>query len=249
MAGLRCLCGETVPGDGEDALRRALHAHAAEQHADFPLTESRAREIVAAHLRMTPWDGARAPLAGPVAIRALEPGRAADFLGFFDREAFADNPMWASCYCMYHHFAGEPRAWGTRTETENRAEKAELVRSGRARGWLAYAGDRVVGWCHAAPRGELPALAREPELDQSSVGSIVCFVVAPAFRGQGVAGRLLDRACAGFREQGFSLAEAYPRRAPGSEADAFHGPLEMYLAAGFTIAHQAERVVVVRREL
>jgi GNAT superfamily N-acetyltransferase len=198
---------------------------------------------------MTPWDGRRRPLPGALEIRALEPARGRDFFGFFDREAFPDNPMWASCYCLFHEFKGDLRDWGKRTDAENRAEKAELVRSGRARGCLAYAGGRVVGWCHAAPRAELPGLRREPSVDEARVGSIVCFVVAPPYRGSGVARQLLDAACDGFRREGFAFAEGYPRRGADSAAHAYHGPLEMYLAAGFAIAREADRVVVVRRAL
>ena len=40
-------------------------------------------------------------MSGPVEIRELTPELLADFLGFFEGEAFADNPGWASCYCQF----------------------------------------------------------------------------------------------------------------------------------------------------
>jgi GNAT superfamily N-acetyltransferase len=246
---LRCLCGDVLPGADEAALLAALRAHARARHADFPLTDARAREIVRAQLRATPWDGRRRALPGALEVRALEPDRTDDFLGFFDRDAFPDNPMWAGCYCLFHQFRGELAEWGKRGEAENRAEKAELVRTGRSHGWLAYAGGRVVGWCHAAPRAELPGLAREPAVDATPVGSIACFVVAPPYRRSGVARQLLDAACDGFRRAGLAFAEGYPRRGTGSDAHAFHGPLDLYLSAGFAIALENDRVAVVRRPL
>lgn len=33
----------------------------------------------------------------PVEIWPLAPSRLSDFLAFFDRDAFADNPHWAGC--------------------------------------------------------------------------------------------------------------------------------------------------------
>ncbi len=36
----------------------------------------------------------------PIDVRAISPGQLRDFLAFFDHEAFADNPKWASCYCQ-----------------------------------------------------------------------------------------------------------------------------------------------------
>ena len=64
----------------------------------------------------------------------------------------------------------------------------ELMRSARANGLVAYRVGRVVGWCHAAPKTELLNLPTGSEAD---VGAIVCFVVAPDARRQGIATALL----------------------------------------------------------
>ena len=79
-------------------------------------------------------------------------------------------------------------------------------------GWLAYAGNEVVGWCNAGPRHGINGLFDEPEPLTDRIDAIVCFVVAPESRRHGVAAALLDRACAGLRAQGYAWAEAYPRR-------------------------------------
>ncbi len=252
MPMLQCLCGERLVGADDDALFHLLRAHADAKHADFPLPDSRIRDLLASRARMTPWNGERESLGAPVAVRALAPGDHDEYLRFFDRDAFMDNPMWASCYCLFHEFAGSIEQWGRATADENRAAKSALLRAGRTQGYFATAGGRTVGWCHAAPRTTLPMLAHDPDLavdDAAHVGSIVCFVVAAPFRGQGVAKRLLDAACDGLRTQALQVAEGYPRKQVGSDADAYHGPLDLYLAAGFEIFREGKRAIVVRKEL
>jgi GNAT superfamily N-acetyltransferase len=248
-----CVCGERVEGADGDALFGALRTHSDAAHADLRLSDGVLRDLVAAKMRMTPWDGQRQRIEGEVETKALVPGRIDDFLGFFDRDAFMDNPIWASCYCMFHEFAGTPEEWETRTATENRADKRRIIESGGSQGYFAYAGGRAIGWCHAAPRASLPAIERSEdhgiEDDSRRVGSIVCFVVAAPYRGQGVARKLLDAACDGLRGQGLAIAEGYPAQTRGSDARAFHGPLEMYLAAGFRRHREGERLTIVRRPL
>ena len=87
-------------------------------------------------------------------------------------------------------------------------------------------------------------------MDQpEDVGSVYCFVIAPPYRRQGLARRLLDTACEGFRGQGLKIAEGYPPREARSAAGAYHGPLEMYLAAGFQRYREAPRQIIVRKPL
>jgi GNAT superfamily N-acetyltransferase len=252
MPMFQCLCGERLVGADDDALFALLRAHADAKHADFPLPDSRIRDLLATRARMTPWSGEREPLPGPLSVRALGRGDDDEYLRFFDRDAFMDNPMWASCYCLFHEFPGPIEAWTKATAAENRAAKSALLRAGRTEGYLATAGGRTVGWCHAAPRTTLPMLARDPEIavdDAESVGSIVCFVVAAPWRGQGVATRLLEAACDGLRAKGLAIAEGYPHRRVGTDADAYHGPLDLYLAAGFEIFREGNRAIVVRKAL
>src|SRR5438105_14706060 len=108
-------------------------------------------------------------------------------LRYFDLVAYADNPAWSSCYCM-ERLAPD---FQERTKDQNRASRSELMRSARANGLVAYRLGRVVGWWHAAPKSELKSVPGEVASD---VGAIVCFVVAPDQRRQGIATQLLDSA-------------------------------------------------------
>ena len=186
-----------------------------------------------------------------IVVRRLDAGLLEDWLRFFDRDAFADNRDWSGCYCLFYHADTARKPWEARTAQENRAASCELIAAGRIQGYLAYVDGRPVGWCHAAPRAGILNIANDEALavnDAQSVGSIVCFVVAHAFRKQGVGRRLLDAACAGFCETGLRTAEAYPRRAATGDAANYHGPLALYLQAGFTPFRELSNVVMVRRQ-
>ncbi len=185
-------------------------------------------------------------------VRELTPDLLPDWLAFFDRDAFADHPEWAGCYCHFFHANHAEKDWDARTAEENRTASSALILSGGLRGYLAYLEGNPVGWCQAAPRSLIPNIADDQALrvdDANKVGSIACFIVARPARGLGVAARLLDAACSGFRVQGLRIAEAYPRMRAQGDAANYHGPLSLYLSMGFAAYAEHEEVVVVRRDL
>lgn len=189
-----------------------------------------------------------------IAIKALSPELLPDFLRFFDGTAFSDNPRWSSCYCQCFYEDHAVVTWSERTAPQNRALACERIQGRAMQGHLAYIDGTPVGWCNAAPRALLRALDNEPTPDAAQVGMIVCFLVEPSHRGQGIARRLLEAACDGLRAQGLRIAEANPRvpsTAANVSAAANHfGPLSMYLSAGFTIHREdSDGSVFVRRAL
>ena len=105
---------------------------------------------------------------------------------------------------------------------------------------LAYAGEKVVGWCNATPRAELPGLAT---VDDEGVVSVVCFVIAPPYRGHGVATRLLEGVVDHFTDRGFRRLEAYPVREASDHRKAFHGTLELFKRFGFEVVSEEPLVV------
>src|SRR5438309_3371558 len=171
-----------------------------------------------------------------VTVRPISPDQHDAVMRFFDLVAYADNPNWSRCYCMERLVDD----YAARTKAQNRAARSELIRSAKANGLVAYRLGRVVGWCHAAPKTELVDVQGERSAD---VGAVVCFVVAPDQRRQGIATTLLDAALDHLRGRGVRTAEAYPRL---GEVDAarwvwaqYVGPLSMYEKAGFTIAERS----------
>ncbi len=73
-----------------------------------------------------------------IEIRPLTPDRQADFLGFFEGDAFADNPKWSSCYCQCLYVDHNRVDWAARTAAENRAQACERIGARRMQGYLAY---------------------------------------------------------------------------------------------------------------
>jgi ribosomal protein S18 acetylase RimI-like enzyme len=188
--------------------------------------------------------------SAPLTIRRLTPALKGDFLRYFEGAAFADNPRWRSCYCQFLYVDHSRVNWSARTAEENRAAACERIDCARMQGLLAYRGGEVVGWCNAAPRGLLDAFNDEPDPDAQRLGQITCFVVARAHRRSGVARALLDAACSMLQAQGMSLAEASPSRAAASDAENHHGPLSLYLSAGFSVHREEDDgTVLVRRPL
>jgi GNAT superfamily N-acetyltransferase len=189
-----------------------------------------------------------------VVIKPLVPELHDDLLHFFDVIAFADNPHWAKCFCMFF-MRSSSEEHDSKSREQNRTDRSGIVRSGKGNGLLAYRLGRVVGWCHAAPKPQLPLLASwDGTMIEPRVGAVVCFMVAPDARRQGVATALLDAACEYLRGRGMTAVEAYPPPS-GSDDPAlwprrnYHGPLSMFQHAGFKETSRNEWAITVRREL
>jgi GNAT superfamily N-acetyltransferase len=129
----------------------------------------------------------------------------------------------------------------------------ELVAAGRTPGLLAYRDGAPVGWCSVAPRPEFGRLQRSPKLrpvDATPVWSVVCFYVDRHHRSGGVARALLEGAVAHALAEGAEVVEGYPLDPVGgrtTNAQAFTGVLDLFLAAGFEeVARRGGRPVVRR---
>ena len=252
MPFVSCLCGERIEGPDGEALCEAFFSHTDEKHGDIKVSDERRRQLADAIRRTGGWDGRRAKLDPDVEIRRLSPELKDDYMTYFDRDAFPDNPVWARCYCLSYHLDLPPGEFDERPGAQNRAEKAALIERGEASGVLAYSGGRVAGWCHAAPRASLKLLDTIADFatdDPERTGAIVCFVIAPQYRGQGLARRLLDGACDMLRDRGLGWVDAYPPKNPAGDAWSYHGRLSMYLDAGFQQTRDTGRYVVVRKAL
>jgi GNAT superfamily N-acetyltransferase len=108
-------------------------------------------------------------------------------------------------------------------------------------GVLVYdAAGQPSGWCAVAPRADYPRLttyrAAAVTDDEDGLWSVTCFVVRVGSRRKGLSAELLDGAVDLARRHGARVVEAYPldtsvRAASANEL--FHGPLSVFLGAGF----------------
>jgi GNAT superfamily N-acetyltransferase len=194
-----------------------------------------------------------------ITVRQLKPELVDDFLRFFDKEAFTDFPEWSGCYCGFYETPGTDWEAGPEAAPTHRIEKAERIRAGRATGFLAYADGKVVGWCNGQRRSNFANMRRYSVVvddPAEPVASIMCFLVAPGYRGRRVGTSLLNSACDVFRLDGLKIAEGYPTTHPPKRdweipwaEENYKGPLSIYLKNGFKIHRQFERFAVVRRQL
>jgi len=193
-------------------------------------------------------------------VKPLTPALGADFLRFFDHErgtAFADNPEWAKCYC---HFYNVPRAidWPSLSAPQNRTAMQARIEVGATEGFLAYDGADVVGWLNAQPRHVLPHCFDRMRIEATPLpceafeaAVIVCFVVAPQIRRQGISRALLTAALASFTVRGIKVVDAFPFKSGASKlaADHYHGSLSLFLDQGFSVLREDETLTVVRKML
>jgi len=174
-------------------------------------------------------------------IHPLTPARMADLAKLFGQ---GGDPKW--CWCAFNRVRG--MTWANSTPESNRQVLADAVRTTarehRAPGLVAYRGSEAVGWVSLGPREDYDRIQHSVVLapiDDKPVWSIVCFVVARAARGQGVARALLDAAIDYARGHGATLVEAYPVETDGERvpaAQAFKGTLGMFERAGFDVVER-----------
>lgn len=145
------------------------------------------------------------------------------------------------------------RAPSKRAFDELKGERARrafkgLVTAGEARGILALAGDRPVGWCSLGPRATFPLTETKRSYavpDAAEVWSVNCFFVQREWRGRGVSRRLLAAAVDEARRAGARVLEGYPvvtragRPQPG--AFIYKGTLSLFDAAGFRVHQRTYR--------
>ena len=110
---------------------------------------------------------------------------------------------------------------------------------------MAVVDGTPVGWVAVAPRDryrrlERSVVARVDEEDYAGIWSVVCFYVVRDARGRGVAEELLKAAIGYARDHGARIVEGYPvdpqRRLSPDEL--YHGVLDTFLQAGFTLVER-----------
>lgn len=181
----------------------------------------------------------------PVTVTALGRDNLQDLEDFFQDEngAFSNNPFARRCYCVFHYRDDAHEDWRVRGAAQNRTLRRSLVEGGRGHGVLAYHAGRVVGWAGLDLRPALLRYGQWGTPNDADVGIVHCFVVNPSFRRRGVATALLACGVVQLGVLGARAVEAYVVTDPAAAADnpldvdrmAYHGPLSMFLAQGFTV--------------
>ena len=196
-------------------------------------------------------------MKGKITIKQLTPELNADYLDFFDNRAFTDNNPNGPCYCTspnqdeetIKQMVREFKDFGVKQTLRKYAE--EMLNKNMIHGYLAYDGGVSVGWCNAADIdsyvGFVPDFAKENVCGKTI--SIVCFEVAPEYRGKGIASAFIERVCQDARSQGFSAVEGYAKLSDKKNEFDYHGSIHLYQKAGFIEVMRKNGQAVMRKEL
>ena len=192
-----------------------------------------------------------------IVIRPLTPELSADYLDFFDHRAFTDDNPNGPCYCtspnqdekQIENMVSEFKSYGVKETLRKYA--VEMLDRNQIHGYLAYDGDQSIGWCNAADiesyAGFVPAFARDITCGKTI--SIVCFEIAPEYRGMGIASAFIDRVCTDAKSKGYVAVEGYAVLSDQRNDFDFQGPLHLYQKAGFIEVARENGQAVMRKLL
>ena len=192
-----------------------------------------------------------------ITIKKLTAELHADYLDFFDHRAFTDDNPNGPCYCTspnqdaesIKQMVSEFAAFGVKDTLRKYA--VEMLKHDRIHGYLAYDGGLSVGWCNAADiesyAGFVPEFARKNTCGKTI--SIVCFEIAPEYRGMGIASAFIDRICGDAKANGYAAVEGYPKLSDQRNDFDYQGPLALYQKAGFAEAARENGQAVMRKRL
>ena len=192
-----------------------------------------------------------------IMIKKLTPELNADYLDFFDHRAFTDDNPNGPCYCtspnqneeQIKNMVTEFKSYGVKETLRKYA--AEMLGQNMIHGYLAYDEDQAIGWCNAADIesyvGFVPAFARNITCGKTM--SIVCFEIAPEYRGMGIASAFIDRVCTDAKSKGYAAVEGYARLSAQRNDFDFQGPYHLYQKAGFTEVAREKGQAVMRKIL
>lgn len=192
-----------------------------------------------------------------IVIKPLTSELNADYLDFFDNRAFTDANPNGPCYCTspnqdeenISRMVSEFKTNGVKETLRKYA--VEMLNRNQIQGYLAYDGDLSVGWCNAADiesyAGFVPDFARKNTCGKTI--SIVCFEIAPEYRGKGIALAFIDRVCSDAKSKGYAAVEGYAKLSDERNDYDYQGPVRLYQKAGFVEVARENGQVVMRKTL
>lgn len=176
---------------------------------------------------------------------------------FFDTCAFTDGNPNGPCYCTSPNQDEETikkmvkkfKIFGVKKTLRKYAVK--MLNENKIQGYLAFDGDVSIGWCDAADiesySGFIPQFAKENTCGKTV--SIVCFEIAPEYRGKGIASAFIERVCSDAKEKGYVAVEGYAKLSEQRDDFDFQGPVQLYKKAGFVEIARENGQAIMRKFL
>jgi GNAT superfamily N-acetyltransferase len=190
------------------------------------------------------------------AINPLSPDLAPDYLEFFDNRAFSDDNPNGPCYCTGPSMDASTERqmvseFGDDVKGVLRRYAVKLLAERKIHGYLAFDNGKSIAWCNAGDMNGyaswIPDVARQNARGKTM--SVLCFAIAPEYRGLGVATALLERIINDARAKGYTAVEGYPKVQKTRVYHDYNGPMRLFERAGFVeVALVGDRAVM-RKEL
>lgn len=192
-----------------------------------------------------------------ITIKQLSAELNADYLDFFDNRAFTDGNPNGPCYCTspnqdeedIKQMVSEFKTYGVKDTVRKYA--VNMLNENKIHGYLAYDGELSIGWCNAADMESyvsfVPQVARENTCGKTI--SIVCFEIAPEYRGIGIASAFIKRVCADAKTNGYVAVEGYAKLSNTRNDFDYQGPVRLYEKAGFIEVARENGQVIMRKML
>lgn len=192
-----------------------------------------------------------------ITIKPLTAELNADYLDFFDNRAFTDNNPNGPCYCTspnqdeenIKQMVSEFKQFGVKETVRKYAVR--MLNENKIHGYLAFDGETSIGWCNAADMesyvGFVPEFAKKNSCVKTI--SIVCFEIAPNYRGKGIASAFIERVCKDAKQNGYIAVEGYAMISDQRNEFDYQGPVHLYQKAGFEEVMRENGQVVMRKVL
>lgn len=190
-------------------------------------------------------------------IRKLTPELAEDYFDFFENRVFTDDSPYR-CYCQVFQMSKAQYEAVYKKARKNpgpasRKEAERQIANSVLQGYLAYVDGKAIGWCNANDRAKYPA---DPYHDvpfhapvTNKEIAVVCFEIAPEYRGKGVATALLQQVINDANVEGYVAVVGFPvLRDERYEWDC-RGPLRLYEKLGFSKAAEQGEQILMRKVL
>ena len=193
----------------------------------------------------------------PITIKPLSSELNKDYLDFFDNRAFTDDNPNGPCYCTSPNqdevtikkMVKKFKIFGVKKTLRKYAVK--MLNENKIHGYLAFDGDVSIGWCNAADiesySGFVPQFAKDNTCGKTV--SIVCFEIAPEYRGKGIASAFIERICSDAKAVGYAAVEGYAKLSENRDDYDFQGPIQLYRKAGFVEVARENGQAIMRKIL
>ncbi|NCA95631.1 MAG: GNAT family N-acetyltransferase [Methanomicrobia archaeon] len=190
-----------------------------------------------------------------IRIRRLTPELWKDYVEFFDNTTHDTGIKEHKCYCVCwcnDDYDGKDFS----TAEKRRQTAIEYVKHNNIQGYLAYQGNKVVGWCNANTKADCLKcvswrmfMHHVPLDEERKVKSVFCFVIEPTMKRQGIATQLLNRVIQDAIKDEFDAIEAYPYKESSKLSSYFGGYVHMYEKLGFLMTLETEQGYVMTKSL